>query len=476
MLKKTSLSISVALSLSSGAALAQASTFFSESMQGLIWSDGIHSENGIYSGGEFPESARLTFAEDAFGPTINFDFESSCGSVSGTILTSPSSYPSSAKIAMKLDSEPKYTRVCSEAEKKSFNTFLKADHARLVRPFVGGPGALHLSSTDTGDRLYFEDQTSDIQSENAYRSVYNTYWVRESVLGSPGRLSMSNYLQEFKSLTPEILREYGFSPLSKDAGSMRITRSTNTKFGQVAEMQLSDDPSSYKFSSDEELTEPQFKFDDLPQNSYSQGTINFGKFSEQSRHPDEFDGSWANDLLKMNVFQYDNDRGGIGFSYKAVEGADALDAPAADHVTYWFKRFAKEATIADLKNTKWIGRINGDFLAVSFSHYSLNDILMTMSYVDHLPHNDTNVIRDLAVKFSTNNDRTGRLAYASGVDDVNMLIRPSRFINSFTNFKAIVLDYSYPSSRGLHIVTENETFSFLEYDLYAEPKQSLFVD
>ncbi|MYM60238.1 hypothetical protein GTG28_13470 [Vibrio sp. OCN044] len=451
-MKITPLSMVIALSFSSGAALAQ-SPSFAESMEGRIWT------NGEVVDGQYRETMRLVFADKANPQSIRFTLDHTCGSLSGTMNVAENFDFVSGDLSMVIDRHnDRIAGSCSDTEIANLNTFKKADNASTLRTLRPN---LHLQSKETGGEVRLQDNTNSLKSAEAQRSVYDSYWIHED--GKNVKVSAEPYLKRIQQSSLDDVDFYGFQPLVAHEHGLRITRSSKTHSGLVAETKAhGQNPITWAPFFTAESPQTRFEFTNVFQHGYTQGTIDFGFFDWAAR----IHLQWPVTLMQMATFEYDNEAGKLTFLPKASENTDSVvsddtdsieafddlglfDEPEVSQEPLTFTRLVKEATITDLKDTEWTGNIAGEHVTANFKYYSLNDIYMRVNNSGEIG----------IVKLTKTNDETigkARVLYAPANQEASALLR-----TTLPELKSVVMEYS-GDTRKLHMVTASDIVTLTE--------------
>ncbi|MCG7489194.1 hypothetical protein MHN79_06805 [Vibrio sp. Of14-4] len=454
-MKITPLSMIIALSFSSGAALAQ-SPSFADSMEGRIWT------SGEVVDGQYRETMRLVFADKANPQSIRFTLDHTCGSLSGTMNVAEDSHVVSSDLSMVIDRHnDRIAGSCSDTDMENLNTFKKADFGFGIRTMRAN---LHLQSKETGGEVRLQDNTDSLKSAEAQRSVYDSYWIHED--GKNVKVSVEPYLKRIQQSSSDDVDFYGFQPLVAHEHGLRITRSSKTHSGLVAETKAhGQNPITWAPFFTAESPQTRFEFTDVFQHGYTQGTIDFGFFD----WADRIHLQWPVTLMQMATFEYDNEAGKLSFLPKAPESADPVstddaesieafdnfdelgffDEPEVSQQPLTFTRLVKEATITDLKDTEWTGNIAGEHVTANFKYYSLNDIYMRVNNSGEIG----------IVKFTKTNQETigkARVLYAPANQEASALLS-----TTLPELKSVVMEYS-GDTRKLHMVTASDIVTLTE--------------
>ncbi|WP_114786048.1 hypothetical protein [Vibrio tetraodonis] len=458
-MKITPLSMVIALSFSSGAALAQ-SPSFAESMEGRIWT------SGEVVDGQYRETMRLMFDDKANPQSVRFILDHTCGSLSGTMNVAENFDFGTGGLSMVIDRHnQRMAGSCSDTEMANLNTFKQADN---VLKITNNTDNLYLQSKETGGKVSLQDNTNSLKSAQAQRSVYDSYWIHQD--GKNTAVSAKPYLKRIQESSSGDVDFYGFQPLVVHKHGLRITRSSKTHFRLVAETKDNSNPiSTWTPNSqlpDDERPQTRFEFTNVFQHGYTQGSIDFGSFEEKDDEPLQ----WAKTLTRMTTFEYDNDAGKLTFLPKPAENAvlvapplksdDGDSSTSFDDPAYFvasnvsqepvtFKRLVKEATITDLKDTEWTGNIAGEHVTANFKYYSLNDIYMRVNNSGEIG----------IVKFTKTNQETigkARVLYAPASQKASALLS-----TTLPELKSVVLEYS-GDTRKLHMVTASDIATLTE--------------
>ncbi|CCN70130.1 hypothetical protein VIBNISFn27_730047 [Vibrio nigripulchritudo SFn27] len=421
-MKISKVSLAVALTLSSASSIAQTSSpSFTESLEGRVMSYTEFADNKLN------QKMLMTFAEQSADGSIAFDIDHTCGHVSGVLnLSDPqSTFGGDMNVTVK---DFGYTQRCSTAEFDDLRALVTADNINSFRLMTT---EMHLSSSSTGKTLAFRDATESIEVQNVRQSVFDSYWVPENP-GPEFVVENANSVEPILEQLQHTPKDWSYYVAHKYA--LRIFETDNTDSGLAMETSAGRPFHITNGTLEKGNKGTQFNFDYARQSGYdfTQGSVNFGNLHWSHR----IHLRWSDELRTKNRFQYD----GNTLTLSSDSSEDNIK----------FKRLVKEARVADLRNTEWVAKVADQQVNVTFGSHSLTEVVASIT------GNGSKTI----VTLGSNDSGSLNQAEVAGADRANIVTTELR--NVLPETKSVIIDYSNPSVRKLHIVTASQVITLTE--------------
>lgn len=401
----TKIALTLALTLSSASALAQDSSII-DYMKGRVWAS--HDDNGT-------QNMLVTFGKQSNGNAIAFNAEHTCGYASGTLTLSKPDFIT--------DIDVKFTKRgrtdnCSEQESNSIKTLETANRLSSLRNIES---FFLFSSPETDLDLRFVDVTDSENTQQAQQKLFNTYWLNPNSSVSrfsPEPFSAQHILESAQrnsgDWTSHINHDKAFS----------VSVHENNFLVQTLDSSI--------WITDHNNIGVTFEELQTVNSNVIQGTIDLSNLSWGERILSD----WAEELRPKNRFQID-------------ENTLTLSSSSSEETTE-FKGMVKEANIDDLKNTKWVGTIADQSVTVDFLSHSLNEIAIKIIDFNN---------KIIFVRLNTDDSKSFKQAQIFG--NTGEIIG-SELSNTLPDLQSVIVDYSNPTNRKLHIVTKSAIYTLTE--------------